>query len=869
MFMKYIGVWAAATLCVVLGMLFSNPVAATGESYGWTDYSTIGGRSGAYMEAIGNSEGSDYVLSFKQSEDNPAIFSANPGVDECNGTITLTLSSTVNNSGTLTVSGDCPLLSRLSRDVTVDQSRLITSKVDYDSLIMRTSFQSNSCNEVAGDTAVHKECTDQAATAYEQHTSSCKGQFDYTKRPYLANQYLDCLAEALGVERPSASQAEKKEPKSTSKCSIPDVGWIMCQALQFMGWIADQSFNLLSSMLEVEPVKEQINGQDSKLHAAWKVSLGFANVVFVFAFIFMILSYVTSWGIGVYGLKSLAPRMLIAVLLVNLSFFLCGIAVDLSNILGGTLKNTLVELTPPASGTPNYSTWSELTETVVSITPNDESYTKDNVPGASRESEGAQQSETPPAANQPSGAEGAADDADLWPTQTTVLLAGATLVGGAVLFANLSVLVPFMAAALVAIITVLIVLIIRQAVIICLIAISPVAIALYVLPNTKSWFNKWLDIFTKFLMIYPAVALVFGASYFASRVILDQATENGQTFLAMFALGIQVIPLFITPVIMKLGAGVLDRFAGVVNNKNKGPLDAIKRKAGEFREDRKNQQVGRAASGATSSLKDPSSYGNFIKNPNAARLRRNMRKNAGDEAVNSALERAKATAFSNQDSIQAATKGLKPGEFLDELTEELLADAAKELHDIDVSRISATVARFAQDKNLDANAYQDMAETGSRNGQALSDIERAAAIQLAANTAASDKAHDLILASGTMNDALRRVLVDSLRKSGFTKQNAHFGGSAMNAVAEGRITTQADVNTLVERAAEGGKYSADAIAGQSSHALGMLNTAIDEGRVSQAASNIVIENAHTALSTPALNSRINTNSRAGVERLAK
>lgn len=51
--------------------------------------------------------------------------------------------------------------------------------------------------------------------------------------------------------------------------------------------------------MEVDPLVEQVNGDDSKAFAAWKVFLGFANIVmFIIAILFMVFSYITSWGLS-------------------------------------------------------------------------------------------------------------------------------------------------------------------------------------------------------------------------------------------------------------------------------------------------------------------------------------------------------------------------------------------------------------------------------------------------------------------------------------------------------------------------------------------------------------------------------------------
>ena len=876
MFKKLIGVGAVVFGTASLVVLFSPITAhANGETYLWQDYSSIGAKGGEYIDAAGHAEGDSAAIVFTQSETNPAVYEVEPALETCEGKLTITLSSSTNNTGVLSSSGNCPLFAKLSKTLTLANPILINSKVDNDSKLMNADFKRQACSTTLYDQAEVAQCEAAAKDKYELSATECKAQNNFAESTFLANKYLDCLAEKLGVERPSDQASEEALGQSSNKCAIENVGWIMCQAMQFIAWITDKSFDLLSGFLEVEPLKEHVSTsaalsqnnptpgsssppEDTKLHAAWKVSLGFANVIFIFVFMMMLFAYFTNKGLSVYNLKVLGPRLVVAALLVNMSFFMCGVAVDLSNILGGTLRSTLVDITPPATGS-DYTSWTQLTDRITSITPADEEFNKENNPAP------AQPTPTPP----PPPAAGEEEDKELWPEPTSAVLAGVALTGGVVLFANLSALIPFMVAALAAVITVLIILIIRQAAIICLIAIAPIAFALILLPNTKQWFNRWLDIFSKLLILYPAVSLIFGASYLASHVVQDQASENSQTFVAIFALGIQLIPLFITPLVLKLSGGAFDRLAGVVNNPNKGPIDRMKKAASEFRDDRKQQQIGRAASGSTTKLRDPSSYINLLKNPNAARLRKNMRKTASNSAINSALKNAEKTAFTDEKSIRSATKGVNEGHFLDELIEESLAEAAQSVNAIDVRRVGATIARFRQ-SGVSADSLQNMATSGvNEKGEALSDIERSAAIQMAANTAESDKAHALILASGSMNGQLRRALVDSLRSSGFSKQNAHFGGSALNAVAEGNITRQSDIDTLMLRAAEGGKFSAATISTQSAYSLKMLGDTIDSGIVSPAASNRVIENAHLALSTPTLNSSINTNSRPGVERLAR
>ena len=55
-------------------------------------------------------------------------------------------------------------------------------------------------------------------------------------------------------------------------------------------------------------------------------------------FLAIIISQLTGFGISNYGIKKMLPRLIIAAILVNLSIYICQIAVDLSNILGYGLR---------------------------------------------------------------------------------------------------------------------------------------------------------------------------------------------------------------------------------------------------------------------------------------------------------------------------------------------------------------------------------------------------------------------------------------------------------------------------------------------------------------------------------------------------
>ena len=134
-----------------------------------------------------------------------------------------------------------------------------------------------------------------------------------------------------------------------SSCVVDGIGWILCPAMRALAGMADASYSFLANnFLEID--RDLLNQNPSKVSSkgvpvgtgtydAWRVMQSIANVAFVIAFIVIIYSQLTSAGISNYGVKRLLPRIIIAAILVNTSFLICQVAVDLSNILGYGLKN--------------------------------------------------------------------------------------------------------------------------------------------------------------------------------------------------------------------------------------------------------------------------------------------------------------------------------------------------------------------------------------------------------------------------------------------------------------------------------------------------------------------------------------------------
>ena len=918
MFKKVVGAGFFSVACILFVTgLFAPQASAAGEKLEWVDYTTIGGSGGEIDKTFGNSEGGSFVLEFKQTSP-PAAFVAEAGEDNCQGRINLRVNS--DESGTITPGQQCPALKNLPSNIMISGGSVIISRMKSDASTMRESAIDKICAE--DESLSEEDCEKRGQQLYTDAMRICQATANYDENTLHANAYLDCLAEKLGVERPDVESDDSdgsqsgEDAGSISQCTIPDLGWLVCQVLQFTAWITDNSFELLKPWLEVEPLKEQVDStdpdsEDTPMYAAWKLFRNLANIFFVFVFIVLILSYVTNVGLGAYNIKKLLPRMIVATLLVNMSFFFCALAVDLSNILGGTLKDTLTEMTPPESGSEEYRDWATVTGAVISITPTDEEFTQNNMPECNddaaqkivaqnradriaignnpdaevsedtatcrltdEQAEDAGEDATPPVA----GATGDDED-EAFPQPTKMLMGGVVITGMRVLYANLSVLVPMMAAALIAILILLMILIIRQVILVVIIVISPIALAMYLLPNTKGWASKWFDIFTKFLLIYPVVALLFGASYIASRVVAEQASSNGQALLAMFSLGIQVIPLFITPVILAVGGGMLNRFAGVVNSPDKGPFDAMKRGAASYRGDRKNiRDARRSGAGAELNRGGQTKSGklrSFVRGGGVlgAAGRRSMSKKAGESRIDSELNSLKKQYLGTAGAIKSNDDPV-----LTEMLEETKAEASEAAHYVDMQAVNAAMLRM-NETSLNQDDLSEAAINGtvdpekykgSGPDESLTEAERAAAAQKAANTATVEEAEEMIAQSSNMTPLIRQAMVDGLRKNQDFRSGAkHFGGSALNQVAEGGIQSEGDIQNAMIRAVNNNGYGIEAIAQQDSHTIANLNGLMSHPDIKPEAKAQLSANINAALADGKINVKMTPETQAELRKLSQ
>ena len=349
------------------------------------------------------------------------------------------------------------------------------------------------------------------------------------------NTYEQTSNSTISIESPS-------ENSTGTSCDVQGIGWIICPLSNWLADGIDYMYSALQEFLKTKPL--ETTNQNSGIYLAWVIMRNISNVAFIVAFLVIIYSQLTSVGISNYGVKKMLPRLIIAAVLVNLSFTICAILLDLSNIAGYAFQDAFMGIKNTISTVGENTstwTWSEVISTALSN-------------GALAVGAGY--------------AVSLALTTELLP----MLVPAATLAGLTLLF-------------------VLLIMAARQALIIILIIISPLAFVCYLLPGTEKWFKKWRDSFLTMLVFFPAFAVVFGGAQLAGIIIIQNASGSNGAIMHILGMLVQIIPLAITPLIMKLSGGVLGKFAGIVNDKNKGLYDRSKNWAKDRRETIKNKKL--------------------------------------------------------------------------------------------------------------------------------------------------------------------------------------------------------------------------------------------------------------------------------------
>lgn len=341
----------------------------------------------------------------------------------------------------------------------------------------------------------------------------------------LFDAYKAAIESGETQEDPNAGNNNQEERNCQNSGGAGSLGWIVCSILD---WMSDATNGLYTNVVEpalrVEP--EIFQGGDSiGAERAWGYFRDFANILFIIVVLVVIFSQLTGVGIDNYGIKKILPKLIIVAILVNLSYLICLLCVDLSNIVGNGVQGLFNNI--PTADVAETIT---LDDDTIEINTN----TGDNV------------------------------GADIG-IVAVGLVSGA--VGAFAIYSNPALLLTLFVSVLGVLISVLFVFILlagRKAAIVLLTVISPIAFILYMLPNTKKIYDKWFNIWKAMLIVYPACGLLIGGGNFASKLMLSLPNSSTSAATMFIAMIVGIVPIFFIPSLIKGAYAALGTIGGTL-----------------------------------------------------------------------------------------------------------------------------------------------------------------------------------------------------------------------------------------------------------------------------------------------------------------
>lgn len=382
---------------------------------------------------------------------------------------------------------------------------------------IETSFDANKFDTFE---ALAQAVTDAAPATYNNNKDAKKASLKDNKTTQ------DLEEEAKKEDKQMEQDAVDGKPSNNlDKCRTGGskaLGWVVCPILEWIGNSSESIYDeYIEPSLQIEP--QLFTGGNDAVKQAWGIFRDIANVVFVILLLVVIFSQLTGVGIDNYGIKRVLPKLIMAAVLINLSYFICLMLVDVSNILGNSFQAMF-------NGMGEALTTDISNEVVIKT----------------------------------SEASGTISQEAITTGLASVGLLGAIVGSAAAIFASPAILLSVFVSAigiLISIFFLFILLSARQAAIIVLVVISPIAVVLYTLPNTKKYFDKCWKLFEGLLFVYPICGLLVGAGDYISKLLIAVGLNGNETdFIWVFTAMITgIVPILFIPKVLQ------DAFAAMGN----------------------------------------------------------------------------------------------------------------------------------------------------------------------------------------------------------------------------------------------------------------------------------------------------------------
>lgn len=292
---------------------------------------------------------------------------------------------------------------------------------------------------------------------------------------------------------------------------IGSMQWILCPTLDNTTYTANWMDEITQYYLEVDPEMYRPGGS---LEGTWSAIRNITNVVMVLFFLVIIGSQITGYGIDNYGIKKMLPRLIVMAIVINLSFYICALAVDLSNIAGEGLRDMFGAI---GGGDGSTNSFVDVVMGLFGV-----------------------------GATAAGSAAGAASLAVTLGAGGWVVAVVIVVVLVVVVIAALAVLWLMLGA--------------REIIIVFCILLSPLAFAAFILPNTQNLFKKWWELFKAAIIIFPICGAVAGISTALKNLNLVGMGTAGQ----LVELVLPYLVFFLIPLLLEQAIAALGKIGGAL-----------------------------------------------------------------------------------------------------------------------------------------------------------------------------------------------------------------------------------------------------------------------------------------------------------------
>ena len=372
-----------------------------------------------------------------------------------------------------------------------------------------------------------------------------------------AQAYLNAIAanpdEETSAINSSSGAAEAEEDGCESNGGV--LGWLMCPVVKLLDGTVGFLDQKIRDMLYVK--SDSYFGSDSDLMTTWKNIRNIAYLILIPIMLVMVIGTALGFEVfSAYTVKKALPRMVIAVIFIALSWYVCVFMVNFTNVLGagakGLVTAPLKEEKGTESGDPPILSAMKNAGIVADSGTGDDGTNGGNI----------------------------------------AVLGAGTLVAGGALFAtgmiSIGIIMSTFATAALILGAIFLLLVFRQMLVIGLVLVAPLAILSWIFPGNDKLWKLWWGSFSKLLLIFPLIMLLAGvgeafAMITGTAAAKDEGIGGGQLVALIIIIAAYIMPFLFIPFAFKWAGGVFGNLAGMVNDKNRGALDRLKKGRSEKR----------------------------------------------------------------------------------------------------------------------------------------------------------------------------------------------------------------------------------------------------------------------------------------------